>query len=96
MSKLKSFTKVVVRPRDHTQQEYLNYCHLLEKAGVLWQAGQKPEGYNFPPSPDKVVILYTRTMKLSRGALGDTYPDRYTATIQYAMFLLEDHLYEQG
>lgn len=95
MSKLKSFRKLVVRPCDHTVQEYLDYCHLLEEAGVLWQAGEKPEEYNFPPRPDRVVILNTHTMRLSRGALEDTYPDRYTTTIQYAMFLLEDHLYEQ-
>lgn len=96
MSKLKSFRKLVVRPCDHTEQEYEEYCDLLEKAGVMWQAGERPEGYNFPPSPNKVVILDTRTMKLSRGVLGVTYPDRCTTTIQYAMFLLEDHLYEQA
>lgn len=96
MSKLKSFKKVVVRPCDHTEQEYEEYCNLLERAGVLWQAGQKPEGYNFPPSPDRVVILYTHTMTLCRGALENSDYDRYITTIQYAMFLLEDHLYEQA
>lgn len=96
MSKLKSIKKLVVRPCDHTVQEYLDYCHLLDRAGVLWQAGERSEDYNFPPRPDREVILNTRTMRLSRGALGDTYPDRYHASIQYAMFLLEDHLYEQA
>ena len=96
MSKLKSFRKLVVRPCDHTEQEYEEYCKLLEKAGIVWQAGQKPEGYNFPPNPDKVVILDTRSMMLSRSALENYYPDRCTTTIQYAMFLLEDHLYEQA
>lgn len=95
MSKLKSFRKLVVRPCDHTEQEYEDYCHLLEKAGIIWQAGEKPEGYNFPPSPVKVVILDTRSMMLSRGALENHYPDRCTTSIQYVMFLLEDHLYEQ-
>ena len=94
MSKLKSFIKLVVRPCDHTEQEYEEYCHLLKKAGVMWQAGERPEGYNFPPNPNRLVILDTRTMKLSRSALGNHCPDRCT-TIQYAMFLLEDHLYEQ-
>lgn len=96
MSKLKSFKKVVVRPCDHTQQEYLDYCHLLEKAEVVWAAGEKPEEFNFPPRPDRAVILNTRTMKLFRGSLVSADPDRYYTTIQYAMFLLEDHLYEQA
>ena len=96
MSKLKSFKKVVVRPCDHTEQEYAEYCNLLEKAGVLWKAGQKPIEYNFPPRPDKVIILDTHTMKLCRGALGNSDYDRYTTTIPYAMFLLEDYLYEQA
>lgn len=96
MSKLKSFKKVVVLPCDHTLQEYEEYCNLLEKAGVVWQSGQKPEGYNFPPSPDKVVILYTNTMNLCRGSSENSDYDQYTTTIQYAMFLLEDHLYEQA
>lgn len=96
MSKLKSFKKVVVRPRDHTEQEYLDYCHLLEKVGVLWQAGQKPQEFNFPPHLYKTVILNTHTMTLCRGSLENTFPDRYTTTIPYAIFLLEDHLYEQA
>lgn len=95
MSKLKSFKKLVVRPCDHTVQEYLDYCHLLEKAGVMWQAGERSGEFNFPPRPDRVVILDTSYMTLSVGSLENTDPDRYTATIQYAMFLLEDHLYEQ-
>ena len=96
MSKLKSFKKVVVRPCDHNQQEYEEYCNLLEKAGVLWQMGQKPMEFNFPPQLNKVVILDTRDMTLCRGALEYTQPERYTTTIQYVMFLLEDHLYEQA
>ena len=96
MSKLKSFKMVVVRPCDHTVQEYEEYCNLLERAGVLWKAGQKPIEYNFPPRPDKVIILYTQTMTLRRGALENSDYDRYTVTIQYAMFLLEDFLYEQA
>lgn len=96
MSKLKSFKKVVVRPCDHTQQEYEEYCNLLEKAGVMWRGGQKPTEFNFPPELVKTLILETHTMKLSRGVLGNTDPERYNTTIQYAMFLLEDYLYEQA
>lgn len=96
MSKLKSFEKVVVRPCDHTEQEYLDYCNLLEKAGVLWKAGEKPTEFNFPPELDMAVILEPYTMTLCMGALGNPDPDRYNTTIQYAMFLLEDHLHEQA
>lgn len=96
MSKLKSFKKVVVRPCDHTQQEYEEYCKLLEKAGVLWRSGDEPQEFNFPPRPYRVVILDTRTMELSVASLDSHTHDHYTTTIQYAMFLLEDHLYEQA
>jgi len=96
MSKLKSFKKLVVRPRDHTKQEYEEYCNLLDKAGVLWHMGQKPIEYNFPPKLDNALILDTRAMTLRRSALGNSDYDRYTVTIPYAIFLLEDHLYEQA
>lgn len=95
MSKLKSFKKVVVRPCDHTEQEYEEYCNLLEKAEVMWQGGEKPQEFNCPPRPYGVVILDTVDMTLSIGNPDNHDPDRYTTTIQYAMFLLEDHLYEQ-
>lgn len=96
MSKLKSFNKLVVRPCDHTVQEYLDYCHLLGRVRVVWQAGERPEEFNFPPRPDRVVILDTVYMTLSIGNPDNPDPERHTTTIQYAMFLLEDHLYEQA
>lgn len=96
MSKLKSFKKLVVLPCDHTLQEYEEFCNLLEKVGVMWRGGEKPTEFNFPPRLDRTVILNTHTMKLSRGVLGNTDPERYNTTIQYAMFLLEDYLYEQA
>lgn len=95
MSKLKSKSNWTIRTGLGTQDQWVELCELLQKSKFLWRSGRSPSERSYSGNPRSCVVLDTKDFRMGR-LLHDADNTKYNyISVEYAIFLLEDYLYEQ-